>query len=112
MAERRVEWTAEARGDLLQLVDFIAFDNPLTAQRIPDRLQSRALGLARFAERGRIVPELRGTRFRQHRELIVIPRRMFYTIEADVVQVIALFDGRRDLRELLHERFVRASIPR
>lgn len=112
MAERRVEWTAEARDDLLQIVDFIAFDNPLTAQRILDRLQSRALGLARFAERGRMVPELRGTRFRQHRELIVTPWRMFYTIETDVVRVIAVFDGRRDLRELLHERFARARIPK
>lgn len=109
MAER-VEWTAEARDDLLQVVDFIIFDNPLTAQRILDRLQSRALSLVRFAERGRVVSELRGTRFRQHRELIVIPWRMFYTIEKDVVRVIALFDGRRDLRELLHDRFARASI--
>lgn len=112
MAERRVEWTAEARDDLLQVVNFISFDNPLTAQRILDRLQSRALSLVRFAERGRVVPELRGTRFRQHRELIVAPWRMFYTIETDVVRVIALFDGRRDLRELLHDRFARASIPK
>ena len=59
-----------------------------------------------------MVPELRGTRFRQHRELIVTPWRMFYTIETDVVRVIAVFDGRRDLRELLHERFARARIPK
>lgn len=112
MAERRVEWTAEARDDLLQVVDFIAFDNPLTAQRILDRLRSRALSLDRLAERGRVVPELRGTRFRQHRELIVAPWRLFYTIDTDVVRVIALFDGRRNLRELLHDRFARASIPK
>ena len=110
MAERRVKWTAEARYDLLQVVDFIAFDNPLTAQRILDRLRSRALSLNRVVERGRVVPELRGTRFRQHRELTVAPRRLFYTIDTGVVRVIALFDGRRDLRELLHDRFARASI--
>ena len=110
MAERRVEWTAEARDDLLQVVDFIAFDDPLTAQRILDRLRLRALSLDRFAERGRVVPELRGTRFRQHRELVVTPWRIFYTIDKNVVRVIALFDGRRDPRELLHDRFARASI--
>ena len=110
MAERRVEWAAEARDDLLQVVDFIAFDNPLTAQRVLDRLRLRALSLDRFAERGRVVPELRGTRFRQHRELVVTPWRMFYTIDTDVVRVIALFDGRRDLRDLLHDRFARASV--
>lgn len=112
MAERRVEWTAEARDDLLQVVDFIALNNPLTAERILNRLQSRALSLDRFAERGRVVPELRGTRFRQHRESIVNPWRVFYTIEADAVRVIALFDGRRNLRELLHERFARAATPK
>ena len=110
MAERRVEWTAEARDDLLQVVDFIAFDNPLTAQRVLDRLQLRALSPDRFAERGRVAPELRGTRFRQHRELVVTPWRMFYTIDTDVVRVIALFDGRRKLRDLLHDRFARASV--
>lgn len=112
MAERRVEWTAEARDDLLQVVDFIAFDNPLTAQRILDRLRSRTLSLDRLAERGRVVPELRGTRFRQHRELAVTPWRLFYTIDTDVVRVIAVFDGRRHLRELLHDRFARASAPK
>jgi hypothetical protein len=35
---------------------------------------------------------------------------MFYTIDTDVVRVIALFDGRRDLRNLLHDRFARASV--
>jgi len=30
----------------------------------------------------------------------------------DVVRVIALFDRRRNLRELLHDRFARASIPK
>lgn len=112
MADRRVEWTAEARDDLLQVVDFIALDSPLTAERILDRLRLRALTLARFAERGRVIPELRGTRFRQHRELIIRPWRMLYTIETDVVRVFALFDGRRDLQELLHERFARAYGPK
>lgn len=112
MVERRVEWTAEARDDLLQVVDFIAFDDPLTAQRILDRLRLRALSLDRLAQRGRVAPELRGTRFRQHRELIVAPWRMFYTIDKKAVRVIALFDGRRDLRELLHDRFARTSLPK
>jgi hypothetical protein len=35
---------------------------------------------------------------------------LFYTIDTGVVRVIALFDGRRDLRELPHDRFARASI--
>ena len=112
MADRRVEWTADARDDLLQVVDFIALESPLTAEHILDRLRLRALTLARFAERGRVIPELRGTRFRQHRELIIRPWRMLYTIDTDVVRVIALFDGRRDLHELLHERFARAARPK
>lgn len=109
MTKRRVEWTAEARDDLLQVVDFITFDNPVAAEHILYHLRTRALTLDRFAERGRLVPELRDTRFRQYRELIVKPWRMIYSIEKHVVRVIALFDGRRDLRELLHERFARTS---
>jgi len=73
-----VERTANARDDLLQIVDFI----------------------------------VRGTRFRQHRELVVTAWRMFYAIDTDVVRVIALFDGHCGLRNLLQDRFARASAPR
>jgi hypothetical protein len=52
VAERRVGWTAETCNDLLQVVDFIALDNPLTTNAfliVCDYASSED----RFVERGR-----------------------------------------------------------
>lgn len=109
MAERKVAWTAPALDDLLQVVDYIADDNPAAAERILERLLGRAASLGHMAERGRQVPELRGTPVRRQRELIVRPWRLFYVIENDGVYVTALLDGRRDVAHLLQDRFSRGE---
>ncbi len=43
------------------------------------------------------------------RELLIEPYRLIYRIEGDTVTVLALFDGRRDLEDLLLERLVRSA---
>jgi len=44
---------------------------------------------------------------RTWRELVVKPYRLVYRIEGDTVTVLAVFDGRRDLEDLLLERLLR-----
>ncbi|HET8555011.1 MAG TPA: type II toxin-antitoxin system RelE/ParE family toxin, partial [Rhodanobacteraceae bacterium] len=85
MTEYKVSWTEPALDDLLQVVDFIAEDNPLTAERILEQLSRRAATLERMPQCGRKVPELCGTRVAAQRELIVRPWRLFYAIEKDKV---------------------------
>ena len=71
-----------------------------------DRLQARAESLTTTAERGRVVPELRAVDVHQYREVIERPWRIVYRIESESVLVLAVLDGRRDLRSLLLERLV------
>jgi toxin ParE1/3/4 len=54
-----------------------------------------------------VVPELRAADVYQYRELIERPWRVVYRIEVEVVLVMAVLDGRRDLRSVLLERLVR-----
>jgi plasmid stabilization system protein ParE len=54
-----------------------------------------------------LVPELKAVDVLQYRELIEPPWRIIYRIEPDQVMVLAVLDGRRDLRSLLLERLVR-----
>jgi hypothetical protein len=46
---------------------------------------------------------------RTWRELIVKPYRLIYRIEGEVVNVLAVFDGHRDLEDLLLERLLRGN---
>jgi len=103
----RVVWSEAASGDLNGIVAFIADDSPAAARRVHARIKARAGGLKAFAERGRVVPELAYIDVRTFRELVDEPYRLVYRIEGARVIVMAVFDGRRDLQQLLLERLVR-----
>jgi plasmid stabilization system protein ParE len=107
MHERRIRWTETARSDLDIVADYIAEDSVENALAVLDRLEQRADALCLTAERGRLVPELKAVDVLQYRELIERPGRIIYRIEPDQVVVLAVLDGRRDLRSLLLERLVR-----
>lgn len=105
----RVRWAEFAVRDLEDLIAYLKMDSSVNAGRVSDRLEQRATKLETSHPRGRAVPEL--ARFGMHtwRELLIDPYRLIYRIEGDTVTVLALFDGRRDLEDLLLERLVRSA---
>jgi toxin ParE1/3/4 len=107
MNEREVRWTRAALRDLDAIVGYIAEDSLDDAFGVLERLEKRAETLAHGAERGRVVPDLRAADVYHYRELIERPWRVVYRIEAEAVLVMAVLDGRRDLRSVLLERLVR-----
>jgi plasmid stabilization system protein ParE len=107
MAEREVRWTRTARRDLSAIVGWIAEDSIDNAFAVLERLQARAETLSQNAGRVRVVPELRAIDVHHYRELIERPWRVVYRIEAEAVLVVAVLDGRRDLKSVLLERLVR-----
>ncbi len=104
----RVQWAEAAVRDLEELMTFIAVDSQADAARVLKRLETRAATLESSPRRGRVVPELARFGMRTWRELVVRPYRLVYRIEGDTVNVLAVFDGRRDLEDLLFERLLRS----
>jgi toxin ParE1/3/4 len=72
-----------------------------------EKLKQKASLPARFPERGRFVPELGRFAIRTYRELHVRPYRVLYRIAGRRVIVLGVFDGRRDLSELILRRLLR-----
>jgi plasmid stabilization system protein ParE len=104
-----VQWAEAAVRDLEGLVGYVAADSRINADRVLARLETRAAALESSPARGRIVPELSHFGMRAWRELVLRPYRIVYRIEGDTVTVLAVFDGRRDLEDLLLERLLRSS---
>lgn len=99
-----MHWSQAAERDLEDIVDHIALDSTINAEAVLDRLHEQALSLARFAERGRRIPELTGRQRAQRanwRELVVRPWRIMYAIEGGTVFVVGVVDSRRDVRSWL-----------
>jgi plasmid stabilization system protein ParE len=103
----RVQWAEVAARDLEEIVGFVAIDSPANAERLLRRIEARASALESVPERGRVVPELARFGMRTWREIVVRPYRIAYRIEGDTVTVLAAFDGRRDLGDILLERLIR-----
>ncbi len=104
----RVQWAEAAVCDLEELVAFIALDSELDAERGLRRIEGRAASLESSPGRGRVVPELARFGMRTWRELVVRPYRLVYRIEGDTVTVLAIFDARRDLEDVLLDRLLRS----
>lgn len=92
--------------DVLRIVDYIASDAPMDAERVLERLERSAASLNRFPERGRVVPELRDQGITTIREVIERPWRIVYEYDGTGVLVIGVFDGRRSLASILMERLL------
>lgn len=96
-----------AREDILEIVDFIARDSAINADKVLDRIEHRIATLATLPERGRIVPELQWHGITTVREIGERPWRILYKLRATDVLVVAVYDGRRQITDLLLARFLR-----
>jgi toxin ParE1/3/4 len=104
-----VVWAEIAVCDLEEIISYIAVDSPGNAERILQRLRSKAESLSLFPHRGRVVPELRGLGLAAWRELLIRPYRLIYRISDSRVYVLGVLDGRRELEEILFDRLLRHS---
>lgn len=107
-ARRRLSWAPIAVDDLEGILDFLAVEaGGDAAVEIGSRILAKIATLKRFPERCRIVPELRRIGVRDFRELIVGPYRVFFRIDASIVGIVGVLDGRREVEEVLATRGIR-----
>jgi plasmid stabilization system protein ParE len=92
---QRVIWAPRASRLLAEAGKHIEIDSPAAARTFVNEVLAAAESLAHFAERGRAVPELPGS---VYRELLVGNYRLVYRAEVSVVAVVALIHGSRDFR--------------
>lgn len=96
-----------AQQDLVDIVDYVASDNPTAAENVYDHIVAAAERLADFPAMGRS-GWLPGTR-----ELVVpgFPYIVVYQVDAahDTVTILAVFHGARDLVRALTERRKKAK---
>jgi toxin ParE1/3/4 len=99
--ERQVAWAHAAEEDLDSAAAYIYRDSPSYAASFVTRVLEAGRSLARFAERGRKVPEFMNKNIR---EVFVNSYRLIYRIEADRISVLALIHGRRRFEDAWIEK--------
>jgi len=106
----KVKWTSNAKEDLLNIVDYIKKDSLSSARKVYEKIKEKAQSINSFPLRGRVVPELQKEGITIYRELIVEPWRIMYKIEKDTVYIMAIFDSRQNIEELLLQKLLRGHM--
>lgn len=98
----------DAEEDLDALYAYIArADGVAQANDIEDRLMAAILSLEQSPTRGKVPPEMLPLGITDFHEIQSPPWRIFYYITQDIVGVVAILDGRRNVAELLQQRLLR-----
>jgi len=103
----QVEWAAIAQHDLKQTIDYISIDSPGNASRILQEIRQKVSALYTMPDRGRIVPELKEQGIHTYRELVIAPWRVIYRISDTTVFVLSGIDSRRNVEDILLDRFTK-----
>ena len=102
-----VYWTESAQADLNSIIDYISDDNISIALDIFEKIKIKCDGLKKFPEKGRVVSELKIHNIDSHREIIISPWRIIYRDIDFNVFIISVFDGRRNMEDILLDRILR-----
>jgi plasmid stabilization system protein ParE len=112
MKKHPVFMTEQAVADLASIFEYVSKSrSPRAAGTLVDALEADCLALEHAPKRGRACPELKDLGESAIREIVRRPYRILYDLKDDAVYIIAVLDGRRDLREELARRLLRARPP-
>ncbi len=103
----RVVWADTATADLTAIAEYLAATDIGLALRMVEELRSQAAKLATLPLRGRVVPELQAQGIVFYREIFRHPWRLLYRVAGNTVYVVTVCDSRRNLEDLLLDRFLR-----
>lgn len=90
----KILWTDPAIEDLRNLHSYIAKDSEVYASSFVERIILVVEKLANFPRLGRVVPEAEKETLR---ELLYHNYRIIYRINGELIEIIAVIQGRRDL---------------
>lgn len=92
----KISWTFQAKGDLINIADFIALDSKKYAKIQINRIRERVSILQTHPKSGRIVPEIESPNIR---ELILGNYRIIYLLKnTNNIQIITIHHSARKLK--------------
>lgn len=97
-----ITWTKSAKNDLLELVDYIAEENPISAQEFLDKLENMAEHISQFPQLGVGLEKLLPIR-----QVLINPARLLYIERKSGLIIIACVHQSMDWQTLLTKRLYR-----
>jgi toxin ParE1/3/4 len=104
----KVVFDLQAKLDIKEIFLYVAVNDSMqSANKLLDALEETCYKLEKYPNRGHVPPELRTTGIKSYLEIHYKPYRIIYEIENNIVYVHSVIDGRRNIQEILSNRFLR-----
>ena len=101
--------TNDAVRDLDEIYNYIdRHDSPQKADYVLERIEEEFSSLSELPERGAYPKELLALGIRDYREIFFKPYRIIYRVIDNIVYILLIVDGRRDMQSLLQWRLLNA----
>lgn len=102
----KLQWTLNAKNDLLSILDYIKRESPSNAAIIYAKIKKEAQSSSFFPLKGRVVPELQKEGITLYREVVTPPWRIIYKVGNDTVYIMAILDSRQNVEEILLQKLL------
>jgi addiction module RelE/StbE family toxin len=99
-------WSDQAKMDLSEMIEYIAFEDKTLAMQILGKIEEKVTRLEQMPKSGRFVPELKAFDLLTYREVVFSPWRIIYKIEKQQMVIISVLDSRRNLEDLLLKKLL------
>jgi addiction module RelE/StbE family toxin len=109
MKKYNVSITQNAENDLNEIIEYISQNNPQTALKILEKLQTKMKTLDRFPYRGGYVPELLEKNIKDYRQILETPWKIIYKVENETVNILTIIDSRRNVQDILIKKLIKEN---
>lgn len=100
MPKHEIVVTEVARDDLIEMIEYVANENPTVAVKLADEIEKNILLLSDFSEMG-VIPKKRRLAMKGYRVLVVTNFLVFYVVMDDIVEIRRILSSKRNYTKLL-----------
>ena len=101
-----IKWTSPALDDLDEIIEYISKTNLTYAIKVMDKIYEQVNKLDISPERCRIVPELEKYGYLIYRQLIVDYWKIVFKIEENIIYIMLVIDGRRNIEDIILKKIL------
>ena len=101
-----IKWASPASDDLDEIIEYISKTNLKYSIKVMEKIYGQVSKLDINPERCRIVSELEKYGYLRYRQLIVDYWKIIFKIEKNVVYIMIVIDGRRNLEDIILKKIL------
>jgi toxin ParE1/3/4 len=109
--KHKIIWSKDAGDELLEIILYIKKNSgKVIAENIYSKIMDKVNNASENAEGRRIAPLLREFGITSIHQININPWIVYYKAENDIMKIISIIDGRRNLEEILYKKIMDGKI--